>query len=82
MSKLIGEPVEVHVNKGSAITSFIWKKRLYRINEILNWWREPAEWWHGKAIRLFVRVSATNSNTGIYELHKTGEEWFLSRILD
>jgi len=82
MSKLIGEPIKVHRNKNSSITAFIWRKRLYKVNDILNWWREPAEWWHGKAMRLFVRIIATNSSAGTYELYKLGEEWILYRVLD
>lgn len=82
MSKLIGEPIRVHRKNDSSITAFIWRKRLYRVNEIISWWREPAEWWNGKAMRLFVRVTATNSSTGNYELYKLGEAWFLSRVLD
>jgi len=82
MSKLIGEPVKVRGNKDSSLTAFIWRKRLYRVNEVIGWWREPAEWWHGKAVRFFVRVMATNSSPGAYELYKLGEEWFLHRVLD
>ena len=82
MSKLIGEKVKVHRKEDSSITAFIWRKRLYRVNEVIGWWREPSEWWHGKAIRLFVRVNATNSSTGTYELCQLGESWFLSRVLD
>ena len=82
MSKLIGEPIKVHRKEDSSITAFIWRKRLYQINEIIGWWREPAKWWDGKMMRLFVRVTATNSSTGAYELCKLGEAWFLSRVLD
>jgi len=82
MSKLIGEPIKVHQAKGSIITAFIWRKRLYRVLEVLDCWREPSEWWHDKAVRLFFRVNAKNSSAGIYELYKLGEEWFLSRVLD
>jgi hypothetical protein len=81
MTKLIVEPIEVH-RKDAAIAAFTWRKRLYRVNEITSWWREPSEWWDGKAMRLFVRVNATNSNTGTYELYKVGDEWFLYRVLD
>ena len=82
MSKLIGEPLKVHKDKDSMITAFIWRKRLYRVVEVIGWWREPSEWWHGKAMRLFVRVIAKHSSTGTYELYKLGEEWFLHRVLD
>ena len=82
MSKLIGEPVKVHGKEDSMITAFIWRKRLYRVNEVIGWWREPDDWWNGKAVRLFVRVNAANSSTGTYELYRLGKEWFLHRVLD
>ena len=82
MSKLVGELVKVHQNKDSVMTAFIWRKRLYRILEVVGWWREPSDWWNGKAMRLFIRVNARNSSTGTYELCKLGDQWFLSRVLD
>jgi len=82
MSKLIGEPVKVYEDKDSMVTAFIWRRRLYRVLEVISWWREPPEWWNGKAVRFFVRINAENSGTGSYELYKLGKEWFLSRVLD
>ena len=82
MSRLIGEPVKVYKNNNSIITAFIWRKRLYRVLNVVGWWREPSQWWNGKAIRLFIRVNAQNSSIGTYELYRFGEEWFLSRVLD
>jgi len=82
MSKLIGEPVKVHRSTDSTITAFIWRKRLYKVDQVIGWWRESSDWWSGKAMRLFVRVNAINSSTGTYELYKLGEEWFLHRVLD
>ena len=82
MSKLIGEPIKVHRDKDSTVTAFIWRKRLYRVLEVIGWWREPSDWWNDETIRLFVRVNAKNSSTGSYELYKLGEEWFLSRVFD
>ena len=81
MAMLIDEPVKVH-RRDSVITSFIWRKRLYRVEEVINWWREPSEWWNKKAMRFFVRVNATNSSTGTFDLYKLNEEWFLHRALD
>ncbi len=82
MAKLIGEPVKAQINKDSMLTAFIWRKRLYRVVEVLGWWREPSEWWSGKAMRFFVRVNAENSSVGTYELYQLGERWFLHRVLD
>jgi hypothetical protein len=82
VSKLIGEPIKAHQNKDSIISAFIWRKRLYRVEEVIGWWREPSEWWDGKSVRLFFRVNARNSSTGTYELYKLGKKWFISRVLD
>ena len=82
MSRLIGELIKVHQDKASMVTAFIWRKRLYRVKEILDWWREPSAWWDEEEMRLFFRVNAGNSSGGIYELCKIGEEWFISKVLD
>lgn len=82
MSKLIGEPVKAHADNDSMLTAFIWRRRLYRVVEVHSWWWEPSEWWHGKAVRFFIRVNAQNSSEGTYELCRLGEQWFLSRVLD
>lgn len=84
MVKHVGEPVKVHEDKDSIITAFIWRKRLYRVSEVIGWWREPDDWWSGKAMRFFVRVNAEKSGgaTGTYELYRLGKSWFLSKILD
>jgi hypothetical protein len=82
MSKLIIEPIQVHINGGYTKMSFIWRKRLYRVEDILSWWREPSEWWNGEPMRCFLRVNARNSSVGTYELFKDGKNWFLYRVLD
>ena len=82
MSKLIGEPVTVHENKDTLPDAFIWRKRLYRVEEIIGWWREPAEWWYEQAVRFFIRVVARSAGRGAYELSRLGESWFLERVLD
>ncbi len=82
MSKLIGEPIRVHLDKDSIPAAFIWRKRLYRVVEVIGWWREPSEWWMGKTVRFFVRVNAQNTSIGTYELCRLGEAWFLYKAFD
>jgi hypothetical protein len=82
MSRLIGEPIIVHWSKDSRLTAFIWRRRLYRVLEVIGWWREPSNWWNGETIPLFVRVNARTSSTGSYELCRFGKKWFLIRVLD
>lgn len=82
MSKLIGEPIRVHLDKDSMPVAFIWRKRLYSVVELIGWWREPSDWWGGKAVRFFIRVNARNSSIGTYELYRLGEAWFLHKAFD
>jgi len=82
MSKLIGEPIRVHLDRDSMPLAFIWRKRLYRVVEVIGWWREPSDWWMGKAVRFFVRVNARNTSIGTYELCRLGEAWFLYKAFD
>jgi hypothetical protein len=82
MSKLINEPVTVHLGKDSLPTAFIWRRRLYKITNVLSWWREPASWWRGGPIKLLIRVNAVNKSDGIYELSRLNSHWSLDRLLD
>lgn len=82
MSKLIGEPVKVHEDKDALPDAFVWRKRLYRVNEVISWWHEPTEWWDGQEVRFFIRVNAKNLSNGTYELYRLGKSWFLYRVLD
>jgi hypothetical protein len=82
VSKFIDEPITVHVSKEFKPTAFIWRKRLYRVIDVLYWWREPAEWWNGEPVRLLIRVSAECRSQGTYELRKSDSGWYLYRMLD
>jgi hypothetical protein len=82
MAKLFNEPVQVHTDKDSTPDAFIWRKRLYRVEGVMGWWRQPSAWWDGEPERLFLRVSARNGTAGIYELCQAGDRWFLHRLLD
>ncbi len=82
MSKLINEPIQVHLDKNSVLTAFIWRRRLYRVKETLGWYREPANWWDKQAVRHFMRVCAGVIGTGVYDLCRRGDRWSLHRVLD
>jgi hypothetical protein len=83
MSKIIGEPITVHVTKESDVASFIWRRRIYSVIYIISSWWEPAEWWDKQPERFLLRVNASASTTsGIYELCRTGSVWFLESLID
>ena len=84
MSKLINESILVYRDQNAAIIAFTWGRHLYRVESIIAWWREPAEWWDGKPVRCFLRLNVRSSGTGvgIYEVCRLGKRWILHRILD
>jgi hypothetical protein len=82
VSRHIDEPITVHVSRESVPAAFIWRRCLYRVVEILSWWREASEWWNGEPVRILIRVTAERRCSGTYELCKSGSSWFLHRVLD
>jgi hypothetical protein len=82
MSKLFNEQITVHCKEQSPPDAFIWRKKLYRVEEILKWWRQPAAWWNGESEKLFLVVNAKNCSSGTYELYLTDGNWFISRLMD
>lgn len=82
VSRQIDEPITVHISRESVPTAFIWRRRLYRVVEILSWWREASEWWNGEQVRILIRVTAERKGAGTYELCKSDSIWLLRRVLD
>ena len=82
MSKLINEPIIVHISKASVLTAFIWRRRHYKVSQVLSSWWEPSKWWDGESLSFLMRVAAANTATGIYELRRLDGNWFLHRLLD
>ena len=82
VSRQIDEPITVHISRESVPTAFIWRRRLYRVVEILSWWREASEWWNGEQVRILIRVTAERKGAGTYELCRSDSAWFLHRVLD
>ena len=82
MSKVINEPIVVHIVNNMP-TAFIWRRRHYKVMEIMSTWWEPARWWNGEDAHLLVRLLAVNrTSTGIYELARNDAKWLLRRVLD
>ena len=82
MSKLINEPIMVYEPAGSLPKAFIWRKRLYRISEIIGNYREPARWWKGESLTQLIRVIAFNQSEATFELTRVGNDWRISRVFD
>ncbi len=82
MTKLINEPITVHIGSDDVPAAFIWRRRLYRVTAVLKWWRVSGEWWKGEDIRLFIRVTAVHKTAGNYELRSNDGAWYLHCVLD
>ena len=82
MGKLVQETIETHVGKDSVPDAFIWRKRLYRVVEVLSRWHEPVDWWNDSSPHFFIRVNARNITEGTYELCQAGNNWFLHKVID
>jgi hypothetical protein len=82
MCKLINESVTVYQPDGSPPKAFIWRKRLYRISEIIGNYREPACWWQGEPLTQSIRVVAFNQSESVFELIKINQGWQLTRVFD
>jgi hypothetical protein len=82
MAKLINEPIDVYRPSKHQIGAFIWRKRLYKVLEVLCWWREASSWWDNEPLRYYVRVNAKTHVVGIYELCKIRDKWYLHKVLD
>ena len=80
LSKLINEPIIAHVSRLNILTAFIWRKKLYRVLEIIGWWREPGKWWDNEGIRYYLRANAKNTSAGTYGLCKISDELLLHRV--
>ena len=82
MCKLINEPIIVYEPAGSLPKAFIWRKRLYRISEIIGNYREPARWWKGEPLTHLIRVTASSRSESAFELMRVGNGWQITRIFD
>lgn len=82
MPRVIDEPIAVYISNSSALSAFIWRKRVYRVISVLCCWREPAEWWNREPVRFVFRIRARRRVSGIYELSRLDDDWFMYRVVD
>ena len=82
MCKIINEPVTVYEPNGSLPKAFIWRKRLYRISQIIGNYREPSRWWQGEPLTQLIRVIASSRSESTFELMRVGNGWQITRVFD
>ena len=82
MAKLFNERITVHFNEHKKLDAFIWRKRLYRISEIIGNYREPARWWQGEPLTQHIRVVASSQSESIFELMRMSGGWQITHVFD
>lgn len=78
---LVNRLIRVTVGPDRQPLSFWWNRRRFRINEVIEVWRDTGQWWEGEAEKSFYRVSA---GRGVYELcfDSRNSEWRLYKVYD
>jgi hypothetical protein len=76
--KLYLEPVAVEHTGGRPHT-ILWRRKLYRVIEVLDCWVSQGKWWSSEERRVYMRLL---TDGGTLELFRRGNEWRLSRLFD
>jgi len=63
-----GRPCAVH-----------WRRRVYGVREVQDFWIVQGRWWSREERRLYQRLS---TDRGGMELYRSGREWRLQRLVD
>jgi hypothetical protein len=59
---------------------FRWRGRSFRIEKILDVWKDTGEWWDGEEEKTFVRVLTAGGGT--LELFRRGLRWHVYKAYD
>ena len=60
MTRLTADPIEVR-RRDDAPDQFLWRSRLYVVQEVLARWTESGHWWKGDALRSLAAGSTSTS---------------------
>lgn len=87
------QAVEVETDSTFSPTAFIWRGRGYRVEHVLERWRERLPWWRlaspspgaYEMERVVWRVVAAPGQTphsGVFEIAQSPSAWTLLRLID
>ena len=86
MSKRYNEPIRVWGDTGEKPQAFVWRGRLYRVQQVIQFWTVNNDWWQKKPEhRQYSLVEASgNFGAGVFELYFEAikKQWFLSKVMD
>jgi hypothetical protein len=76
--KLFLEPIDVDPPRGRP-RRLRWRRRMYAIREIIDFWVSQTHWWRAEERREYLRVL---TDDGVFELYRSAGRWTLSRVMD
>lgn len=76
--RLYLEPITLGIVK-NRLREIRWRKRVFRVSEILERWVSQSKWWADEERRFYLRVL---TSAGVLEIYRCGERWVLSRIME
>ena len=86
MSKRYNEPIRVWGDSREKPQAFVWRGRLYRVQQVMQLWTVNNGWWQKKpAHRQHALVEASGIyGGGVYELYfeAVKGQWFLAKVMD
>lgn len=82
MSRLVDQRIRPPALSGEqAPHRFIWAGQTYRVEQVLDCWRDIGAWWEGEAEKIFWRVQVWDG--GVFELWQdAGGNWAVYRVWD
>jgi len=85
VSKRYNEPIRVF-GKEARLEAFVWRQKLYRVEQVLQSWNMSSGLWHKNAKdRQFSLVAASHNHArGVFELYfeRLEKQWFLFKVVD
>jgi hypothetical protein len=76
--KLYLEPIHVEPVKGKP-RRLRWRRRVYVVEEIIDFWVSQTQWWRGEEKRYYLRLL---TDGGTLEVFRSGAGWTMSRVAD
>jgi hypothetical protein len=80
MTRIVRRPVMVLLDADGHILGFRDGVRVYRVQAVIDQWREMGAWWNGEPERRVIRVETADH--GVYDLEHQGGAWYIYRVWD
>lgn len=72
------EPAEVLIHQRH-LRQLRWRRKTFFVHAALETWVARSRWWDTDERRHYFRLQ---TNRGVLEVYRIGDQWFVSRIAD